>query len=196
MYYELTCLINGIIPEEKVTSIIKNITGLVEKYEGKMLPVSKDIFLKVEGENLQPLMQIQMVTLPTINDETVMVFKRRLSYPIKHKRQGYYVTVNFTMEKTEDALQELEKELKLEEEILRHIIIKKFPKPVSEGKGEKAKKEKPAEEAAPAEKPAEEKTEEKAETKEPAPKAEEKKAEKKKMDQDELEKKLDKILNI
>ena len=94
------------------------------------------------------------------------------------------MTVNFNLEKI-DALVEFEKEMKLEEDIMRHIIIKKVPKTVRV-KPAKAKKEIAEEGQTLPEAPKEEvKAKDEAQNK----KSEEKKL-------DELEKKLDKILNI
>lgn len=49
--------------------------------------------------------------------------KRTLAYPIKKKETGYYVVVEFTAET--DALTELERRLKLDETVLRTLIVLK-----------------------------------------------------------------------
>ncbi len=47
---------------------------------------------------------------------------RRLAYPIKHFRDGYYVLVHFKMD---PARQEaLDRELKLREEIIRYLVVR------------------------------------------------------------------------
>lgn len=47
--------------------------------------------------------------------------KRQLAYPINKKTSGYYVVVQFTAEAT--ALPELERRLKLDEELVRYLIV-------------------------------------------------------------------------
>lgn len=56
---------------------------------------------------------------------------KTLAYPIKKKEQGYYVLFNLSAEP--DLLTELNRELRLTKEVLRHCIMKKEEK--------KAKKE-------------------------------------------------------
>ena len=48
--------------------------------------------------------------------------KRRLSYPIKSRREGNYVITHFRMEPSQTA--ELEASLHLSEEVLRHLLVK------------------------------------------------------------------------
>ncbi len=48
---------------------------------------------------------------------------RQLAYPINKKEQGYYVLLEFTAEK--ELLPELDHELKLSKDILRHCIVRK-----------------------------------------------------------------------
>lgn len=47
--------------------------------------------------------------------------KRQLAYPIRKKANGYYVVVQFQGEA--DALPEFERILKLDEELLRYLIV-------------------------------------------------------------------------
>lgn len=47
--------------------------------------------------------------------------KRQLAYPIKKKSSGNYVVVQFTAEAT--ALPELERALKLDEDLMRYLIV-------------------------------------------------------------------------
>ncbi|HUG41349.1 MAG TPA: 30S ribosomal protein S6 [Longimicrobiales bacterium] len=47
--------------------------------------------------------------------------KRQLAYPIKKKTSGNYVVVQFTAET--DALPELERTLKLDEDLMRYLIV-------------------------------------------------------------------------
>lgn len=47
--------------------------------------------------------------------------KRQLAYPIQKKSAGYYVVVQFTGEGT--SLPELERRLKLDEDLMRYLIV-------------------------------------------------------------------------
>jgi small subunit ribosomal protein S6 len=47
--------------------------------------------------------------------------KRQLAYPINKKTSGYYVVVQFTADAT--ALPEMERRLKLDEELVRYLIV-------------------------------------------------------------------------
>jgi small subunit ribosomal protein S6 len=52
--------------------------------------------------------------------------RRRLAYPIAHQRDGFYVF--FEMILTPETVSELDRNLKVTEEVLRHIIIRRDPK--------------------------------------------------------------------
>ncbi|GAC1567850.1 MAG: hypothetical protein NVS3B14_15150 [Ktedonobacteraceae bacterium] len=52
--------------------------------------------------------------------------RRRLAYPIEHQRDGFYVF--FDMILTPETVSELDRTLKVTEEVLRHIIIRRDPK--------------------------------------------------------------------
>jgi small subunit ribosomal protein S6 len=52
--------------------------------------------------------------------------RRRLAYPIRHQRDGFYVF--FDMILTPETVSELDRNLKVTEEVLRHIIIRRDPK--------------------------------------------------------------------
>ncbi len=47
--------------------------------------------------------------------------KKRLAYPIKHETYGYYNLMEFDLERT--ALAKLEEKLRLDHEVLRHLIV-------------------------------------------------------------------------
>ncbi|MBI2862343.1 MAG: 30S ribosomal protein S6 [Chloroflexi bacterium] len=49
--------------------------------------------------------------------------RRRLAYPIQHFREGFYVVTEFRMEPK--GAEELERGLKLSEDILRHLLVRK-----------------------------------------------------------------------
>lgn len=82
--------------------------------------------------------------------------KRSLAYAIQGKSVGYYVVVQFNAQP--DMLGELERQLKLDESVLRYLIVlNEGPAPVvpapRDGPGEKgaATREGPADKSAPAE---------------------------------------------
>jgi small subunit ribosomal protein S6 len=52
--------------------------------------------------------------------------RRRLAYPIEHQRDGFYVF--FDMILNPETVSELDRNLKVTEEVLRHIIIRRDPK--------------------------------------------------------------------
>lgn len=49
--------------------------------------------------------------------------KRRLAYPIKKQGFGFFVTVEFNLEP--EHVEEIEKEIRLEQNVLRHLLIVK-----------------------------------------------------------------------
>ncbi|OGY43918.1 MAG: 30S ribosomal protein S6 [Candidatus Buchananbacteria bacterium RIFCSPHIGHO2_01_FULL_39_14] len=58
--------------------------------------------------------------------------KKKLAYPIKHNHQGYYLLYEFDL--PGENLKQLDRSLRLTQDILRHIIVKTpkiKPKPVS-----------------------------------------------------------------
>lgn len=48
--------------------------------------------------------------------------KRQLAYEVKHQTEGYYVVVDFQADPAE--IKELDRVIKIHEEIIRHIIVK------------------------------------------------------------------------
>lgn len=48
--------------------------------------------------------------------------KRALAYEVKKQREGYYVVVNFQADPAQ--ISELDRVIKIHEEIIRHIIVK------------------------------------------------------------------------
>ena len=53
--------------------------------------------------------------------------KRKLAYEVKHQKEGSYVLQDFKIEP--DRVPELEAGLKITEEVLRHLIVRKPEKP-------------------------------------------------------------------
>ncbi|MGI6332489.1 MAG: 30S ribosomal protein S6 [Zhaonellaceae bacterium] len=48
--------------------------------------------------------------------------KRRLAYEVKKNREGYYVLMNF--KSSTEACQELERLIKIDEAILKHLVVR------------------------------------------------------------------------
>ena len=53
--------------------------------------------------------------------------KRKLAYEVKHQKEGSYVLQDFQI--GQDRIPELEAQLKITEEVLRHLIVRKPDKP-------------------------------------------------------------------
>jgi len=54
--------------------------------------------------------------------------RRRLAYPIQHNRDGYYVFIDMIL--TPETVIELDRTLKVSEEVLRHLLKRRDPKTV------------------------------------------------------------------
>jgi len=61
--------------------------------------------------------------------------RRRLAYPIDHHRDGYYVFVDMIL--TPETVAELDRTLKVSEEVLRHLIKRRDPKAVQKERQER-----------------------------------------------------------
>jgi small subunit ribosomal protein S6 len=54
--------------------------------------------------------------------------KRKLAYEVKHQKEGAYILQDFQI--GPDRIPELEAALKITEEVLRHLIVRKPDKPI------------------------------------------------------------------
>lgn len=54
--------------------------------------------------------------------ETQVIGKKRLAYEIKKNKEGYYVVLTFKA--NTDVIKEIERKVKLEDEIVRYLLIK------------------------------------------------------------------------
>ena len=54
--------------------------------------------------------------------------KRKLAYEVKHQKEGAYILQDFEI--GQDRIPELEAALKITEEVLRHLIVRKPDKPL------------------------------------------------------------------
>jgi len=100
---------------------------------------------KFTGEETEPIAQ-KVEDLITTNDGNIVYRenwgKRRMSYPIKGFQFGYYRLLEFDL--PADKIQEINRYLRLSNDILRHQIIKRQPRTVEEilaAKEEIAKRE-------------------------------------------------------
>jgi small subunit ribosomal protein S6 len=101
--------------------------------------------------------------------------KRKFAYTIDHFKHGYYQLVEFDLE---SGLDRINRNLQMDSDILRHMIVAKRKRSAEEIAQEKKEKTKPQPETKP-EKPVEDKKPEKKEEK---------------VDMEQLDQKLDKIL--
>ena len=62
-------------------------------------------------------------------EKTNLWGKRKLAYEVKHQKEGAYVLQDFQLEP--DRVPELEASLKITEEVLRHLIVRKPEKAVA-----------------------------------------------------------------
>lgn len=54
--------------------------------------------------------------------------RRRLAYPIEHQRDGFYITTRFSMPTL--AVHSVDNDLRLNENILRHLIVRQDEVPI------------------------------------------------------------------
>jgi small subunit ribosomal protein S6 len=72
--------------------------------------------------------------------------RKRLSYQIDHHRDGFYVFVDFIL--PAESVSEVDRTLKVTEEVLRHLIIKQDPKNAQQKREARANAAAQAEQAA------------------------------------------------
>ena len=65
--------------------------------------------------------------------------RRRLAYPIQHHRDGNYVFIDMIL--APETVLELDRTLKVSEEVLRHLMIRRDPKAVQKEREERAERE-------------------------------------------------------
>jgi len=74
-----------------------------------------------EIQNLSQEIQNDMQSLGGEIKNVDLWGKKSLSYPIKKRKEGYYIVYNFFFPK--EQLGELERRLKLREDILRYLLL-------------------------------------------------------------------------
>ena len=65
--------------------------------------------------------------------------RRRMAYPIKHHRDGFYVFIDMIL--TPETVFELDRTLNVTEEVIRHMIIRRDPKAVQKEREEREERE-------------------------------------------------------
>jgi small subunit ribosomal protein S6 len=65
--------------------------------------------------------------------------RRRLAYPIEHHRDGFYVFIDMIL--TPETLLELDRTLKVSEEVMRHLVKRRDPKAVQKEREEREERE-------------------------------------------------------
>lgn len=65
--------------------------------------------------------------------------RRRLAYPIEHHRDGYYVFIDMIL--TPETVIELDRTLKVSEEVMRHLVKKRDAKAVQKEREEREERE-------------------------------------------------------
>src|SRR6516164_4185451 len=65
--------------------------------------------------------------------------RRRLAYPIEHHRDGNYVFIDMIL--TPETVIELDRTLKVSEEVMRHLVKRRDPKAVQKEREEREERE-------------------------------------------------------
>ncbi len=65
--------------------------------------------------------------------------RRRLAYPIEHHRDGYYVFIDMIL--SPETVLELDRTLKVSEEVMRHLVKRRDPKAVQKEREEREERE-------------------------------------------------------
>ena len=217
--YELTYIISSDIEKNKLEAIHNEILELIKKNEGKISETLKSVadfemFGKDRKENAKKQNQGEegQNIRKQENKSEYFFTRKKLAYPIGQVKNAYYATIDFELEPLKIEI--LEDKLRLEEIVLRYLIIKKEirkPKRIRERKikkeillpdeigkeelenkiEEKEIEEKAEEISEPVPKTKQEDDPEKSESKD-KPKAKKKK----KIKLEDIQEKLDKILDI
>ena len=113
----------------------KNKTNVIPHYE--LLYIVSN---KYTEEELKPIMKT-VEKIITDNKgkitHTEEWGKKKLSYPIKHFNHGYYILVEFDLDA--ESVKKVDQDLRMSNEILRHMIVVKIARSSDEIKKEKEK---------------------------------------------------------
>jgi len=147
---------------------------------------------KFTEDELKPIMET--VTKFIENNKGTITYteewgNKKMAYSIQHFKYGYYNLIEFDAEAKN--LQEIDKQLRMSGDVLRHQIVTKEARTVEEIKEQKEKEEK----IIAKQKEQNNKETEKKEKKEEKPKEVKRKSTKPKVNLNDLDEKLDKILD-
>ena len=144
--YELTYIISSDIEKNKLEAIHNEILELIKKNEGKISETLKsvadfEIFGRNKKENAKKQNQDEdRQNVQKQEDKSEHFFTRKkLAYPIGQAKNAYYATIDFELEPLKIKI--LEDKLRLEEIILRYLIVKKEIKKPKKIRERKIKKE-------------------------------------------------------
>ena len=208
--YELTYIISSDIEKNKLEAIHNEILELIKKNEGKISETLKsvadfEIFGRNKKENDRKQNQDEGgQNVQKQEDKSEQFFTRKkLAYPIGQAKNAYYATIDFELEPLKIKI--LEDKLRIEEIILRYLIVKKEtrkPKKIRERKIKKEislpdeiEKEESEDKIEEISEPVPE-TKQKGEPEETEMEGKPKAKKKKKIKLEDIQEKLDKILDI
>ena len=83
---------------------------------------------ELEDEKKAAVVEMAKETISTAGEvEKVDVWgNKKLAYPIQKKNEGYYVLINFKAQ--EDLPKELDRKLRISDDVLRYLIVNKEEK--------------------------------------------------------------------
>jgi len=115
--YELLYILPASETSEEIVKNVQDVQKHIEKFGGTMLETLLDHpFLTKAGMSKEDEPD-EIKALPLV--------KRKLAYPIKHEKFGYYCLVNFAAEGKK--IEDMDEYLRLSKTVLRHIILEADP---------------------------------------------------------------------
>ncbi len=122
MHYQLTYILASETPLDKVEKIAADINKKITDAGGiikKPMPIAEEQIVFENNKNDEWLKKIA-------ETQNIRIFKRRLSYPIKNVSYGFYVAAIYELiEKNQsEVAKKIESEIKLMKEIARFINAK------------------------------------------------------------------------
>ena len=115
--YELLYILPANIASEEIKTAFLDIEKNILKLGGKKLETLLDHPFLVKAETSKEEDVEELKSLPIV--------KRRLAYPIKKNRVGFYCLFNFSSEPSK--LKEIDSYLKMNDIVIRHLIIQANP---------------------------------------------------------------------
>lgn len=138
--YELTYIVDSNVEKEELDAVYEEILELIKKNNGKTGNYKKIADFETANEELKE--KTSRNYLNQKNTEETPFIRKKLAYPIGKAKNAYYGIINFEFEPSRIA--NLEDKLRFKEKILRYLIIKKEVKrtikPNLTSVGAKAKK--------------------------------------------------------